>query len=169
MHRSTDRALLPTIVLFLGLAFCVPTAHGQHLPAGSTDTLLHIHETSLAEQPGYTSFVLAYPSGEEQTVWIGDPVLTIHPHQVRRLSIERRDRDGRVLIVYLDRATSQQFASLTGDFVNKHLAFSIAGQVIQVPRVYEPIQGGKIALFNVPDDLLSAYVAAIPHALDDEQ
>lgn len=166
--RSERLVAQPSTLFFLlGFILLVSPAQSQSLPSSPADTLLRIHETSLDEQPGYTSFAVEYPNGEEETVWIGDPVLTIHPHQVRRLSTER-DHRGDVLTLQLDRETSKQYTSLTEDFVGKHLAFSIAGEVIQAPRVLEPIVGDRIPLFDVPDSLLSAYLETAPHALDEK-
>lgn len=141
-----------------------------HAQAQSTsspaDTLPRLHDVSLDKQSGYDSFVVERPAGETQTVWIGDPVFTIHPHQVRRLNVKEYPSGDRVLVVHVDRETSRKYTSLTRNFEGQHLAFSIAGEVIRAPRVYEPIQGGRLLLFGVPNDLLSAYTESIQTAPD---
>lgn len=134
---------------------CTPA---QHVPR--SDSLLRLHAASFAETAAYDSVRLASPPNSSRTVWVGEPVLTIRPGQIRRLVVKEHRNGAPVLVVHLDSTATRDLSRVTRERDGRTLATSIGGEVFQAQTVMSPL-GRKIPLFNVPVRLQSALIDAV--------
>ena len=142
-------------------ATAVPAKPHPYSPssADTTDALIRIQKASTEEQRGYTPIEIERPSGSLVTFWLGDTVMTVAPSDIDTVTVMNRQgaspRTPSTLVVHLNRDTGRAFTSVTEEAVGQHLAFRLVGDVVMVPRVIEPMLGGQIVLYGVPDHLRS--------------
>lgn len=153
------------VIVAVALACAVGSLSDPAQAAGSNPDSsaisLRIHEASADERPDYAPIDIELPDGTTETFWVGDPVMTVTPDEVQKLTVEMDNSGEPRFIAHVDAETEREFTSVTREAKGGHLAFSLGGKIIMVPQVFEPIAGGRITLFRVPGDLLARFTAEV--------
>lgn len=146
----------------MACATAVPATPYPHpsFSADTTDVLIRIQKASAEEQRGHTPIEIEGPDGSPTIFWVGDTVMTVAPSDIDTVTVMNRQsaspRTPSTLVVHLNRDTGRAFTSVTEEAVGQHLAFRLVGDVVMVPRVIEPMLGGQIMLYGIPDHLRSS-------------